>query len=41
MYKKGIMVMNEEAKENKPFYNHILTVSNLSPFTYAEGKIVI
>jgi phosphoglycerol transferase MdoB-like AlkP superfamily enzyme len=33
--------MNKEAKENKPFFNHIMTVSNHRPFTYPEGKIDI
>jgi len=33
--------MNAEAKDNKPFFNHIMTVSNHRPFTYPEGKIDI
>jgi len=41
MYNKAIKVMNAEAKENKPFFNHIMTVSNHRPFTYPEGKIDI
>jgi len=41
MYRKAIKVMNAEAKENKPFFNHIMTVSNHRPFTYPEGKIDI
>ena len=41
MYKKAIKVMNSEAKKNKPFFNHIMTVSNHRPFTYPEGKIDI
>lgn len=41
MYNKAIKVMNSEAKENKPFFNHIMTVSNHRPFTYPEGKIDI
>lgn len=41
MYNKAIKVMNEEAKESKPFFNHIMTVSNHRPFTYPEGKIDI
>ncbi len=41
MYNKAIKVMNEEAKENKPFFNHIMTVSNHRPFTYPNDKIVI
>lgn len=41
MYSKAIKVMNEEAKENKPFFNHIMTVSNHRPFTYPNNKIDI
>lgn len=41
MYNKAIKVMNSEAQENKPFFNHIMTVSNHRPFTYPEGKIDI
>ncbi|MBP6557977.1 MAG: LTA synthase family protein [Flavobacterium sp.] len=41
MYNKAIKEMNKEAKQNKPFFNHIMTVSNHRPFTYPEGKIDI
>lgn len=41
MYQKAIKVMNEESKTNKPFFNHIMSVSNHRPFTYPEGKIDI
>lgn len=41
MYNKAIKVMNAEAKENKPFFNHIMTVSNHRPFTYPNDKIDI
>lgn len=41
MAKKAIRVMNEEAKQNKPFFNHWMTVSNHRPFTYPNGKIDI
>ena len=41
MYYKAIKVMNVEAKENKPFFNHIMTVSNHRPFTYPNNKIDI
>ena len=41
MYNKAIKVMNAEAKDGKPFFNHIMTVSNHRPFTYPEGKIDI
>lgn len=41
MYNKAIKVMNQEARENKPFFNHIMTVSNHRPFTYPNDKIDI
>ena len=41
MYNKAIKVMNAEAMENKPFFNHIMTVSNHRPFTYPNNKIDI
>ncbi|MFV8344541.1 LTA synthase family protein [Flavobacterium sp. ZB4P13] len=41
MYNKAIKVMNTEAAANKPFFNHIMTVSNHRPFTYPNGKIDI
>ncbi|WP_166924198.1 LTA synthase family protein [Flavobacterium poyangense] len=41
MYNKAIKDMNAEAKENKPFFNHIMTVSNHRPFTYPNNKIDI
>ena len=41
LYKKAIKTMNAEAKEGKPFFNHIMTVSNHRPFTYPTGKIDI
>jgi phosphoglycerol transferase MdoB-like AlkP superfamily enzyme len=41
MYKKAIKVMNKEAKESKPFFNHIMTVSNHRPFTFPNDKIDI
>lgn len=41
MYHKAIKVMNKESKENKPFFNHIMTVSNHRPFTYPNNKIDI
>ncbi|MFV7235639.1 MULTISPECIES: LTA synthase family protein [Flavobacterium] len=41
MYSKAIKVMDDEAKENKPFFNHIMTVSNHRPFTYPNNKIDI
>ena len=41
MYNKAVKVMSAEAKENKPFFNHIMTVSNHRPFTYPNDKIDI
>jgi len=41
MYRKAIKEMNAEATQNRPFFNHIMTVSNHRPFTYPEGKIDI
>ena len=41
MANKAIKVMNEEAKEGKPFFNHWMTVSNHRPFTYPNNKIDI
>lgn len=41
MYNKAIGIINKEASTNKPFFNHIMTVSNHRPFTYPNGKIDI
>jgi phosphoglycerol transferase MdoB-like AlkP superfamily enzyme len=41
MYNKAIKVMNSEASTKKPFFNHIMTVSNHRPFTYPNNKIDI
>ncbi|PIF62951.1 phosphoglycerol transferase MdoB-like AlkP superfamily enzyme [Flavobacterium sp. 11] len=41
MYNKAIKIMNKESVANKPFFNHIMTVSNHRPFTYPNGKIDI
>ena len=41
MYNKAISVMNKEAESKKPFFNHIMTVSNHRPFTYPNNKIDI
>lgn len=41
MANKAIKVMNAEAKEGKPFFNHWMTVSNHRPFTYPNNKIDI
>ena len=41
MYNKAIKVMDKESQSGKPFFNHIMTVSNHRPFTYPNGKIDI
>jgi phosphoglycerol transferase MdoB-like AlkP superfamily enzyme len=41
MYNKAITIMNKEGQSGKPFFNHIMTVSNHRPFTYPNGKIDI
>jgi phosphoglycerol transferase MdoB-like AlkP superfamily enzyme len=41
LFDKAIKVMNEETNEGKPFFNHIMTVSNHRPFTYPNNKIDI
>lgn len=41
MANKAIQIMNLEAKNGKPFFNHWMTVSNHRPFTYPDGKIDI
>lgn len=41
MYTKAIKVMNSEAAAKKPFFNHIMSVSNHRPFTYPNNKIDI
>lgn len=39
IYQKAIQVFNKDAKLGKPFFGHIMTVSNHRPFTYPEGRI--
>lgn len=41
MYNKAIKVFNNNAETGKPFFGHIMTVSNHRPFTYPQGKIDI
>ena len=41
MYNKAIKIMDKEAQSGKPFFNHIMSVSNHRPFTYPNGKIDI
>lgn len=41
IFAKAMQVFSENAKSGKPFFGHIMTVSNHRPFTYPEGKIDI
>ncbi len=41
MFTKAISIFSDDAKKGKPFFGHIMTVSNHRPFTYPEGKIDI
>ena len=40
-YRKVIRTLNEQSGEGKPFFAHVMTVSNHRPFTYPAGKIRI
>ncbi len=40
-YHKVISTLNEDAKSGRPFFAHMLTVSNHRPYTYPAGKISI
>lgn len=41
MYNKALGVFDKNAATGKPFFGHIVTVSNHRPFTYPENKIDI
>lgn len=41
MFNKALKIFNMNAQSAKPFFGHIMTVSNHRPFTYPEGKIDI
>lgn len=41
MYNKALKIFNKNASLGKPFFSHIMTVSNHRPFTYPAGKIDI
>lgn len=41
MYRKALSVLGQDAALGKPFFAHIMTVSNHRPFTYPGGKIDI
>ena len=40
-YRKVIRTLNEQSGDGKPFFAHVMTVSNHRPFTYPAGKIRI
>jgi len=39
LYKQALKFADENAKENKPFFQFIMTTSNHKPYTFPEGKI--
>lgn len=41
MFRKAIKIFNQDAESGKPFFGHIMTVSNHRPFTYPDGRIDI
>ena len=41
LYHKALQVFDANAKKQKPFFAHLMTVSNHRPFTYPEGKVRI
>jgi phosphoglycerol transferase MdoB-like AlkP superfamily enzyme len=41
LFHKSIKVLNHDAKTGKPFFAHIMTVSNHRPYLYPDGKIDI
>lgn len=40
-YAKAIEVLSEDAASGRPFFAHIMSVSNHRPYTYPEGRIPI
>ena len=38
-YRKVIRTLGEQSQDGKPFFAHVMTVSNHRPFTYPAGKI--
>ncbi|MCI7308650.1 LTA synthase family protein [Alistipes senegalensis] len=40
-YRKVIRTLSEQSRDGKPFFAHVMTVSNHRPFTYPAGKIRI
>ena len=41
VYRKVIRTLGEQSQDGKPFFAHVMTVSNHRPFTYPAGKIRI
>jgi phosphoglycerol transferase MdoB-like AlkP superfamily enzyme len=41
IFNKMLKVADAQYKDNKPFFNFVMTTSNHRPFTYPEGKIDI
>src|SRR5574344_1221870 len=41
IFNKAIQTFNADAAKGKPFFGHIMTVSNHRPFTYPDGHIDI
>lgn len=40
-YRKALKVLDGNVAAGRPFFTHIMTVSNHRPFTYPEGKITM
>ena len=40
-YAKALRTLDEDARSGKPFFAHLMTVSNHRPFTYPAGKVAI
>lgn len=41
IFNKMLSVADEQYKNNKPFFNYIMTTSNHRPYSYPEGKVDI
>ena len=41
VYAKALRTLDEDARSGKPFFAHLMTVSNHRPFTYPAGKVAI
>lgn len=38
-YREALALMDAESREGRPFFVHIMTISNHRPYTYPEGRI--